>query len=273
MTSRLTFRDKSHGICWQKTLRDKYAEEGTPNVPHLEVKRAIIRPVSRSFAKQIILKYEWLGTMASTSHHYGIFFGPFCAGVTCIAVGGGTGSVYAHRPFGIPRSALGILARGACVHWAPLGTNSRLVAWSARLMRQSCVKLLLAYSDKDAGEIGTIYQACGWSHLGLSGRKQQWVSPNGRVVSSSIQGNLRRATGYSLEDCRATLRRDGWRPQHGSAKGRYVCILDKTDISLMKRVEEMRQPYPKRVGSVGSDTPAQPGGKGRCNSDPDALTV
>lgn len=74
MVSRLTFRDKCPDVCWQKQLRDKYLAEGIPPVPNLDVKRAVVRPVSRHLAEQTIYKYEWLGTMAATSLHYGIFF-------------------------------------------------------------------------------------------------------------------------------------------------------------------------------------------------------
>jgi hypothetical protein len=43
MASRLTFRDKCSGVAWQKQLRDHYIDEGMPNVPHLDLKRAIVR--------------------------------------------------------------------------------------------------------------------------------------------------------------------------------------------------------------------------------------
>ena len=125
--SQLTFREKVD-TCWQKQIRDQYLPEGTPNVPHLNVKKAVIKQVSRKLARQIIYKYEWLGTMAtSSSHFYGIFFGLHCAGVTCVSVNStGTGGVNAHCKFGIKRNEFNHLVRGACVHWAPIGCNSKL---------------------------------------------------------------------------------------------------------------------------------------------------
>ena len=87
--SRLVFRGKCDGVAWQKQIRDKYISEGTPDVPHLDVKKAIVRPVTRNLAKQIILKYEWLGTLVPAQLYYGIFFGNYCAGVTCVSLGDG----------------------------------------------------------------------------------------------------------------------------------------------------------------------------------------
>jgi hypothetical protein len=143
--SRSTFREASGDVAWQRQLRDRHAAEGVPDVPHLDLKRAVVRPVSRRVAEQVILKYEWLGTMAKTAYHYGIFFGPYCAGVCCLAVGAATGGVNAASEFNLNPSELATLARGACVHWAPPGTNSKLLAWTARLMaRDTDCRLLLA---------------------------------------------------------------------------------------------------------------------------------
>jgi hypothetical protein len=121
-------------VCHQKLKRDSYLSEGTPDVDLTRIHR-----VSYQFAKQIILKYEWLGRMSATSHHYGLFFGGDnvmlgeCAGVVCIGGFNCTGGSYTHMPFGIEKSELGVLARGANVHWSPLHANSKLVAAASKL--------------------------------------------------------------------------------------------------------------------------------------------
>jgi hypothetical protein len=246
--SRLTFRDKASDIAWQKQLRDKYLAEGTPPVPHLDVKQAIVRPVSRRLAEQVILKYEWLGTMAQTNLHYGIFFGSYCAGVCCAGshVTGGTNT---HLPFRIFPDQLLVLARGACVHWSPVGANSKLVSWTCKLMaRNTNAKLVIAYSDTDAGEIGTIYQACNWICIGKGSATNQWVAPNGRVYDQKYPSDLRRNQGkrFGRSEYTKLLRENGYTEQRTNPKYRYVYILDRKDKALVDRVEAMRQPYPKR---------------------------
>lgn len=265
--SRLTFREKCPAVCWQKQLRDRYAAEGTPPVPHLDVKRAVVRPVSRRLAEQVILKYEWLGTMAQTGHHFGIFFGAYCAGVTCVAAGAATGGVNSHCELGLLSSQLGTLARGACVHWAPRGCNSKLVSWTCRLIARAGIKAVLAYSDTDAGEVGTIYQACSWFYIGRSKPgTEQYVAPNGRVYDKKIIYDLRRKSGtidrISWRQQRDALLLAGWRKQASNPKHRYVCVLDRSDDALIARVEKMRQPYPKRATSVDSDAAPVQGAEG-----------
>lgn len=246
-------------------------------MPHLDVKRAEVRRVGRRLAEQIILKYEWLGTMALTSHHYGIFFGPYCAGVCCVAAGGGTGGVNAHREFHITSRELCVLARGACVHWAPPGTNSRLVAWTCRLLAvDTRAKLVLAYSDTDAGEIGTIYQACNWVYIGRGSSTIQFIAPNDRIYDQKIVYDIRRRMGtlrtVKWSDQRAALVHAGWREQTSNPKHRYVSILDRSDRTLVDRIERLRQPYPKRAGSIASDAPAYQQDEGGATPTPALLT-
>lgn len=248
--------------------------EGTPPVPHLDVKRAVVRPVSRRMAEQIILKYEWLGTMAQTGYHYGIFYGDYCAGVCCVAAGAATGGVNTHQLFRIKASELGVLARGACVHWAPKGTNSKLVAWTCKLVaRDLNLKLLIAYSDTDAGEVGTIYQACNWTYIGRGDSTTQFIAPNGRIYDQKVVYDTRRKHG-KLKTVTWTEQRDamlanGWKTQPSNPKHRYVYVLDKPDKALVARVDAMKQPYPKRqpvrAESIDSDAPSFHDGEGSAN--------
>lgn len=251
MASRLTFRDARGDVAWQKQLRDRYESEGVPPVPHLDVGRARVRRVSRKLAAQIILKYEWLGTMAQTSIHYGLFFGAYCAGVTCVAAGAATGGVNAHKEFGVQRSELATLARGANVHWSPAGANSKLVSWTCRLLaKDTRCRVVIAYSDTDAGEIGTIYQACNWVYIGQGMPTMQFVAPNGRIYDQKIVYDIRRRHNtlktVSWGDQRRALVDAGWREQWSNPKHRYVCVLDKNDRALVDLVESKRKPYPKR---------------------------
>jgi hypothetical protein len=250
--SRLTFRDIQDNQCWQRRLRDRHVADGVPPVPHLEVKRAEVRRISRKLAAQVILKYEWLGTMANSGLHYGIFFGSFCAGVTCVAHATGSGGVNVHREWGIDRREMTTLVRGACVHWAPPNTNSKLVSFTCRLVAEDTgAKLIIAYADTDAGEVGTIYQACNWYYVGRGASTEQYIAPNGRVYDQKIVYDLRLQHGIldrvSWSEQRKALLDAGWRCQKTNPKHRYVQVLDKTDKGLVHLVQSKARDYPKRA--------------------------
>lgn len=268
--SRRTFRPAAGDKAWQRQLRERYEAEGAPDVD-LTLRRSVVRPVTYAFARQIILKYEWLGTMNRSRHHFGIFFGPYCAGVTCVAVGTGTGGIGVAGMFGLQaQQELAVLVRGACVHWAPSGANSRLVSWTCRLLaQQRTARLIVAYSDTDAGEVGTIYQAANWTYIGMGAEKTQFVAPNGRIYDEKLPYDLRRAAG-TLDTVTWAQQRDallaaGWTEQTTNPKHRYACVLDRSDRRLLDTVERMRLPYPKRscAGSSERERPAhQQGGDG-----------
>ncbi len=253
---RVTFQGKCEGEAWQKQLRDRYLHEGAPPVD-LKLKRARVIPVTRRLAEHIIFKYEWLGTMVSTGRHYGIFFGPYCAGVTCSGVGC-TGGTNTAKMFGLETQEMLTFARGACVHWAPTGANSKLVSWSCRHLAEHG-RLTVAYADTDAGEIGTIYQACGWTYIGKGSSTRQWVSPEGKILDQKTPGNLVEQRGFPsnsggwLKGQRAqwvqAMRDAGWVEQITNPKHRYVKVLRKRDKELHARIADMAQPYPKRVGT------------------------
>ena len=248
---RATFRPKRHDVAWQKELRDRHESEGSPFAQPPAVGMSVVRPISYRLAEQVILKYEWLGTMAKTQYHFGLFYGIHLAGAACAGVGGTAGN-NVHRPFGVERDQVLTLARGACVHWAPPGSNSRLVNWSVRLLaRRRAGKLMIAYADSDAGEVGTIYQACNWVYIGRSGWVPQYVAPNGRVYDCRIVSDLaKRSGGVPWVQQRDAMVRRGWIEQRSNPKHRYVVLLDRKDRALRDTVEAMRQPYPKRVHAL-----------------------
>lgn len=252
MESRLTFRDKCPEICWQKQLRDRYVDEGSP-VKNPDLKTAVIRKVSRKLAEQIILKYEWLGTIGINADvSYGIFFNNFCAGVTSFQPTG----------FAIPGFTkllktegrhLSYLSRGACVHWAPKGTNSKLISYSLKFERERGKKASIAFADTDAGEIGVVYQASNWIYLGLGVKNFELVSPEGKILTNS--GFTTWCSEHRKKNARALelFHKAGWKKQWSNPKHRYVYILDMSDKALIRTVESLRQPYPKRDKSGSSD--------------------
>ena len=261
MTDRHTFRPIVAGeAAWQRQLRDRYAADPAPAID-LDLRSTRVRPVTRETALRVILRYEWLGTLPPVQRYFGIFFGPYVAGVTAVAVGNGTAGAFTSMQYGIERTELATLTRGACVHWAPPGTNSRLVSWTVRLLREldPRVKLVVAYADSEAGEIGTIYQAAGWTYIGPGATVIEWVSPSGKVFNTRAMGPTSHdggkvvARGWSPTAGKNRTRKTeeallaaGWRKQTSNRKHRYVALVDRDDADLTRRIAAMRLPYPKR---------------------------
>ena len=123
---------------------------------------------------------------------------------------------------------------------------SRIVAVGVRMLRKQSpnIRLLISLADPAAGHYGGIYQAGGWIYTGRTKADVQYY-------------------------CRGTWMHHRSAGSHGSlvglpsrpipAKHRYLLPLD---AEMRRRIEPLRQPYPKRAGSETSDTPADQAGKG-----------
>jgi len=215
-------------IAHQRIIRDR-AAESAPREPLANLDGCTVSPVTRAQAKPIILRYEWLGTLGRAKVWYGLHAPD---GELLGVVGfGGT------APRDLPGSI--ILERGACVHWAPKNAASFLIRRAVRLAhREHGWTTFVAYADPDAGEIGTVYQACGWSYLGQGagrtrGRKRDhFRRPDGRVVDE----RMLRHGGVKLADV------IGWERVQTSPKHRYVWREDGAQRASL--------PYPKRRSTV-----------------------
>jgi len=156
--------DKAH----QRKIRESHATLPDPLLAEKQalsssLSNATVREVDYHTAKGLIEQYEWLGNMGTTDMGFGLYFGEHLAGVVCFGRTAGTksaasvcGSEYAHM--------VKTLCRGACVHWAHPHSASFLISKACRLMADKGFHIFVAYSDAEAGEIGTVYQACNWFH-------------------------------------------------------------------------------------------------------------
>ena len=177
MTAVLCDIGKAH----QRIIREKFSivdDGGLFGIPRCNIKDSVLREVSFGEAKRIILKYEWLGTMGTTQYHYGIFYKTECAGVVCFgyfqAMNTNSGG-HPYAPYiGEQYAKNGIqLTRGACVHWAHQHSGSKLIAYGLKQVSKLGYKYAVAFSDPDAGEIGTLYQATNWYYVGAT-KDKHW---------------------------------------------------------------------------------------------------
>lgn len=206
---------------WQRRIREKEARKDPRPVVGLE--NAVVVEISYDKAKELILKYEWLGTMGSTERSFGLILDGELAGVVCFGKTGGTDTA---------KSVCGeewaqyvvTLCRGACAHWAHPHAASHLISAACRQMANSARTtksgkvippsyIFVAYSDSDAGEIGTVYQACNWLYCGKTSGTTMYRDATGKVRDSKlIHSAIRSRRGRSArpdETSRRFFVRDG----------------------------------------------------------------
>lgn len=87
----------------------------------------------------------------------------------------------------IPKGQEALIQRGATASWTPKNLGSKLVMFACReSAKNTSRKFFMGYSDPEAGEVGTIYQACNFMYLGHRfGASSLFQLSSGKSVSSS----------------------------------------------------------------------------------------
>lgn len=206
---RFMYYDKNH--CWQYDMRLKtleedctkfgltkelistlkvkdftfngYNTEGHPNTPKELVKKRKVEfyPIYKEI-KEFIIRYEWLGTMPHyPTHFFTARYNGILAGVIIMDMPNTFTKLLGKETRLMER----LISRGACISWSPKGLASSLLMWAIKWMVQNTrYRIFTAYSDPEALELGTIYQACSFYYLGqTSGANKKYQLPTGKWVS------------------------------------------------------------------------------------------
>lgn len=178
---------KAHQRCIREAIAERASDDlfGDWWPKNTKASDCTVRPVSYETAKRVIEEYEWLGSMPHIClHSFGAFYEGACAGVVtyspeyCENLGrwdrfGFTGKII-------------LLSRGACVHWAHPHTGSMLIRRSMKMLPEK-YRVITAMVDRRAGEIGTIYQSCGFDYVGAM-RAESGLAP--RQPNVVIDGKI-----------------------------------------------------------------------------------
>lgn len=249
--------------CHQHLMAERFAQSEPYNLfgawwYSLELKRsgAVVSETTREAVAPIIEKYEWLGNVPDNCSLYSkLTFDGNIAGALAFSKSGFGGLItFCGHP-------AWKLTRGVTVFWAPKWASSFLINHSLRLLFTDPV-FVVAFSDWEAGEIGTVYQAAGWTYLGHK-MSAEWLSPLGerkdasfhkiRVVSGSVHTKTGQIASKELFDLeRERMLCDGWIISR-KMRGKYATVAGasgREKRTLLALLTRFSRPYPKRVGSV-----------------------
>jgi len=176
------------GKAHQRIIRElAAAADGAPRA--VDIGTAQVRPITTAEAATIILEYEWLATMPAVSRYsFGLFFDGQLGGAVVYGDEYGE-SLGVWQRYGFDGRIIALL-RGACTHWAHPHSASKLIRRSMKLLPKPYT-VVTATVDASAGEIGTIYQACGFDYVGvMRAGGRALVRVGGRTLSERQAGRL-----------------------------------------------------------------------------------
>ena len=179
--------------CWQYDIRlknkktdlieAKLSEEDIVNLRisdfefKFEEKKHIFQEI-----KNFILRHEWLGKMSLyPTHIFTARYKGILAGVVVMDMPNAFSKLLGNDTRKIER----LISRGACISWSPKNLASSLVSFSMKwIVKNTNYRFFVAYSDTEAKELGTIYQACNFYYLGKkAGASKQFKIESGKWVS------------------------------------------------------------------------------------------
>jgi hypothetical protein len=158
--------------------------------------------------------------------------------------------------FGIENRKKAIcIERGACAWWAHEHSASKLIMYAVNWMASNTkYRIFFAYSDEDAGEIGTVYQACNFLFMGKSapgGSQNKLITPEGKLKDS--RHIMTYASKYGVipknrTEAREILHVNGWSSHKTKPKSKYVIVKgNKREIrDISRSIKFEPKPYPKR---------------------------
>lgn len=146
--------------------------------------------------KAFIERHEWLGKMPHRpTHRFIATYKGVLAGVVVMA----TPNAFSNLLGREHRDLEKLISRGACISWSPKNLASALIMYAVRWMAKNThYRLFTAYSDTEARELGTIYQACNFTYLGQnSGARFEYFDPE--VSDEGFSDRVfRKTTSYKL---------------------------------------------------------------------------
>lgn len=180
--------------CFQYEMRRQYLQEDLKmagltyeQAQNLKVSDFQFERVVTEEKKQqctgFIKRHEWLGTIPQyTTHWFTARYKGILAGVTLMSVPNAFSKLLGENTENLER----LISRGACISWSPKCLASAFLMWCIKWMVENTpYRLFTAYSDPDAKELGTIYQACNFFYLGKNaGTNKRYINPyTGKIVS------------------------------------------------------------------------------------------
>lgn len=240
------FKNYEETHCWQYQIRksNKEIDLIDSNLTEDDVKDIKVTDFTFEFVpktdkttvnliKDFITRHEWLGKISNYPTHFFVAkFKGILAGVVIMDMPNAFSKLLGEKTKKIER----LISRGACISWSPKNLASSLIMYSIKWMvKNTDYRVFTAYSDPEAKELGTIYQACNFTYLGQnSGGSKQYQLDTGKWVSDRY---FRSRSVYKKLAINAGIKwKDEW------VDGDRV-LFDNMDEDTANKIKELSKKY------------------------------
>ena len=144
-----------------------------------------------------------------------------------------------------------LISRGASISWAPKNMGSWLIMNSIKWMvRNTVYRSFTAYSDPEAKELGTIYQACNFIYLGqTSGTTKQYFDKKNKKAGWFSDRDFRKKSKYKKYVENIGTDKLQWMVG-------YSCFETKEAVSEKEKIKEWMKEHMKKYSPNWDIIPA-----------------
>ena len=250
--------DKPH--CWQYEVCLQNRDEDLESASLTEQQAAALRVEDFEFAyadkqdkdlcgeiKNFIERHEWLGKLPQMPTHRftaRLKSSGALAGTIVMATPNAFSNLLGHSN----RDKEKLISRGACISWAPKNLGSWLIMRSIRWMvKHTQFRYFTAYSDPEAKELGTIYQACNFHYLGqTSGTAYQYLDPDHPEKGWFSDREFRKRSKYYRYAAAIGISKETWKGWMKKYSPDWTIIPADTKLAIKIEEERYRNSCKKR---------------------------
>ena len=219
------FKNYKENHCWQYEIRQQNLTKDLKEANLSAEQHTALRTDDFEFSyvdktdreqcneiKQFIERHEWLGKLPARPTHR------FIArlkknGIIAGAIVMATPNAFSFILGKENRDKEKLISRGACISWAPKNLGSWLITKSIKhMVKNTEFRVFSAYSDPEAKELGTIYQACNFIYLGQkSGTAKQYFDPNKPELGWFSDRDFRKRSKYVIYAKNIGIEKEQWK--------------------------------------------------------------
>ncbi len=203
---------------------------------------------SHAAAKFAVMNWHYSKRMPTFKHiNLGVWEDEVFRGV--VIFGNGASPFWARR-YGVePLDSCELLRIALRDHVVPV---SKVISISLKILKVHSpgIRLVVSFADPNQGHHGGVYQAAGWVYTGVMKFATTEYMINGKSIHNREFNQMCVEQKISRKELE---RHPSVTVISGLPKHRYLKALCS---NLRGEIELLRQPYPKRVGSIENDAPA-----------------
>ena len=248
------FKDYKKDHCWQYEIRQQNLTNDLKEANLTKKEHKSLRTDDFEFSyvdkedkkacdeiKKFIQTHEWLGNLPNRPTHRFVARlrnNNALGGVVIMAIP----NAFSHVVGKENKFKERLISRGACISWAPKNLGSWLIMSAIKhMVKHTEFRVFSAYSDPEAKELGTIYQACNFIYLGQkSGTAKQYFDPNRPELGWFSDRDFRKRSKYVVYAKNIGIEKAEWNKYMNKYSPNWDIISDDIKIKIKKEEKKYR---------------------------------